>query len=62
MPLRVEDNFAERAEKREAIRLECVAAQEEYMRTGLHLTGEEVDAWIEQLLQGNEKETPNCHV
>jgi predicted transcriptional regulator len=55
-------NFVEREEKREAIRLECIEAHEEYMRTGLHLTGEEVDAWADQLLQGNKADLPKCHV
>lgn len=55
-------SFVEREEKREAIRQECIEAHEEYMRTGLHLTGEEVDAWVDQLLQGNNAEMPKCHV
>lgn len=52
----------EREEKREAIRQECIEAHGEYMRTGLHLTGEEVDGWVEQLLQGNTPALPKCHV
>jgi len=52
----------ERDEKREALRQECIAAHEEYLRTGLHLTGEEVDTWVEQLLQGNSPALPKCHV
>ena len=55
-------NFIEREEKREAIRQECIEAHEEYLRTGLHLTGEEVDAWVDQLLQGNTADMPKCHV
>ena len=55
-------SFVEREEKREAIRQECIAAHEEYLRTGLHLSGEEVDAWVDQLLQGNVTDMPKCHV
>ena len=55
-------SFVDREEKREAIRQECIAAHEEYLRTGLHLTGEEVDAWVDQLLQGNTMDMPKCHV
>lgn len=55
-------NFVEREEKREAIRQECIAAHEEFLRTGLHLTGEEVDAWVDQLLQGNVTDMPKCHI
>ena len=55
-------SFIEREEKREAIRQECIEAHEEYLRTGLHLTGEEVDSWVDQLLQGNNVDMPKCHV
>lgn len=55
-------NFVEREEKREAIRQECITAHEEFLRTGLHLTGEEVDAWVDQLLQGNVTDMPKCHI
>ena len=55
-------NYVDREEKREAIRQDCIAAHEEYKRTGLHLTGEEVDAWADQLLQGNKVDMPKCHV
>ncbi len=55
-------NFVEREEKREAIRQECIAAHEEFLRTGLHLTGEEVDAWVDQLLQGTVTDMPKCHI
>ncbi len=55
-------NFVDREEKREAIRQECIAAHEEFVRTGLHLTGEEVDAWVDQLLEGKKADLPECHV
>jgi len=54
-------SFLDREEKREAIRRECIAAHEEYMLTGLHVTGEEVDAWVDRLLKGEKAELPECH-
>jgi predicted transcriptional regulator len=54
--------YVEREEKREAIRQECIKVHDEYVLTGLHVTGDEVDAWIDQLLEGNTTEMPACHV
>lgn len=54
--------FVSREKKREAIRQECVKAHEEYVLTGLHVTSEEVDAWVDQLLEGKTPEMPACHV
>ncbi|ACU90652.1 CopG family transcriptional regulator [Desulfomicrobium sp. ZS1] len=60
--IRAMETYVDREEKREAIRQECIKAHDEYMLTGLHVTGEEVDAWIDQLVDGNETEMPACHV
>jgi len=38
-----------REEKREAFKHEALEAWDEYQRTGLHLTGEEVDEWLAKL-------------
>lgn len=54
--------FVERAEKREAFRQEGIAAWEEYKRTGLHLTQEEIEAWAERISQGERLPMPKCHV
>lgn len=54
--------YVSREEKREAIRQECIKAHEEYLLTGQHVTGEEVDAWVDQLLEGKQTEIPACHV
>jgi Predicted transcriptional regulator len=56
------ENFVSREEKREAWRQEGIAAWEEYQRTGLHLTGEEVDTWLGELAKGNDVEPPKCHI
>jgi predicted transcriptional regulator len=56
------ETFVSREEQRESLRLEARAAHEEYMRTGLHVTAEEADAWLAELEAGNDVEPPKCHV
>ncbi len=34
----------------------------EYQRTGLHLTGEEVEAWMDKIIAGEDAELPECHL
>lgn len=53
--------YVEREEKREAFRQDALAAWEEYLETGLHVTGEEVSAWLESW--GTDQELPMlvCH-
>jgi predicted transcriptional regulator len=55
------DDLAARKAKREAFRQDTLKALEEYLATGLHLTAEEVEAWLLQLEQGNDVEPPECH-
>lgn len=54
--------YVEREEKREAFKQDATRAWEEYQRTGLHLTLEEVDAWLAKLEAGEDAELPECHV
>lgn len=56
------EKFVNREEQREALRQEALIAHEEYMSTGLHLTGEEAHSWLLDLEQGNDVEPPQCHV
>lgn len=56
------ETFVSREEQREAFRQEGIEAWEEYQRTGLHLTGDEVRGWIEQIRQGKKEPMPKCHV
>ena len=51
-----------RAEQREALRLECIAASEHFKQTGLHLTHEEVEDWLKRLEAGENVEPPKCHL
>jgi predicted transcriptional regulator len=54
--------YLDREEKREAFRQHTLRAWEEYQATGLHLTAEEVEAWLLRLEDGNDVEPPPCHV
>ena len=56
------EHFVSREEQRESLRQEGIAAWEEYQRTGLHLTGDEVREWIGRIRQGNKAPMPKCHV
>jgi predicted transcriptional regulator len=55
------NQYLEREEKREAFRQDTLKAWESYRATGLHVTAEEADAWLNQLEQGNDTEPPECH-
>ncbi len=54
--------YIEREEKREALRQDAIKAWNEYRETGLHVTGEEVVAWLDTWGEANEKAAPQCHL
>jgi predicted transcriptional regulator len=54
--------YVDREEKRQAFYQEALQSWETYQRTGLHATGEEVDAWLAKLEAGEDAEPPACHV
>ena len=54
--------YVEREERREDFRQAGLQAWAEYQRNGLHLTGEEADAWLAKLEAGEDAEIPPCHV
>lgn len=56
------ETYIEKEERREAWRQEGIRAYNEYQATGLHVTGEEADSWLEQLELGNDVEAPACHL
>ncbi len=56
------ETYVDREEQREALRREARAAHEEYLRTGLHVTAAEADAWLAELEAGKEMEPPKCHI
>jgi len=53
--------YVEREEKREQFRQAALAAWEHYQTTGLHVTGEEADAWMAKLESGKDSAPPKCH-
>lgn len=54
--------YADREEKREALRREARAAHERFEETGLHLTNAEVIAWMDKMIQGQKETLPPCHI
>lgn len=52
--------YVECEEKREAFRRDAVNAWNEYRETGLHVTGDEVVAWLDTWGDENEKTAPEC--
>ncbi|MDP2110441.1 MAG: CopG family ribbon-helix-helix protein [Thiobacillus sp.] len=53
--------YVEREEKREAYRQDGIRAWNEYQATGLHVTGDEVIAWLDTWGEENEQAAPVCH-
>ncbi|WP_422110712.1 hypothetical protein [Burkholderia multivorans] len=49
------------AEARESFKQEASASWTTYQETGLHLTGEEVRAWLRTWGTVNETGLPDCH-
>jgi predicted transcriptional regulator len=55
------EQYVEREEKREEFRRDALAAWEEYQATGLHLTADEADEWLQRLEDGEDADAPECH-
>jgi predicted transcriptional regulator len=53
--------YVEREEKREAFRQDGIRAWNEYQATGLHVTGDEVIAWLDTWGEQSEPAAPACH-
>ena len=56
------EQYVEREEQREQLRQDALAAWTNYQTTGLHVTAEEVDAWLAKLEAGKDAAPPKCHV
>ena len=56
------EKYVTREEQREELRQAGMAAHEHYMRTGLHRTQQEMEAWAAELAQGEKAPLPKCHV
>jgi predicted transcriptional regulator len=53
--------YVEREEARESFRQEAMASWAEYQETGLHLTADEVNAWLRTWGNEADMEPPECH-
>lgn len=53
--------YVEREEKREALRQDAIKAWNEYQETGMHVSGDEVIAWLDTWGEENEQPAPVCH-
>lgn len=53
--------YVQREEQREAFKREALDAWSDYQRTGLHLSGAEVDEWLSRLEAGEDVQMPPCH-
>lgn len=53
--------YVDREEKRDAFRQDGIKAWREYQKAGLHLTGDEVIAWLDTWGEENEAAAPLCH-
>lgn len=55
------EQYVTREEQRQSFRQEALDSWREYKETGLHVTGDEVDAWLAELEAGNDIDPPTCH-
>ena len=53
--------YVEREGKRDAFRQDAINAWNEYRETGLHVTGDEVIAWLDTWGEDSEHAAPVCH-
>ncbi len=56
------ETFLEKEERREAWRQEGIRAHDDFHVTGLHVTGEEADAWLAKAESGHNAEMPEGHL
>jgi len=55
------DQYLQKEERAERAWQEASQAWEDYQATGLHLTFEEADQWLDELARGHDAEPPPCH-
>lgn len=54
--------YVSKEEKRQSFLHDAQVAWEDFQRTGLHLTDDEVGDWIAKLEAGEDVDLPPCHV
>ena len=55
------EQYVTREELRESFRQDALNAWQEHQETGLHVTGDEVVAWLETWGTDSEQPAPICH-
>ena len=53
--------FVEKQEAKDRMNLEAVQAYNDYKSTGLHVTHEQLDTWLDTWGTENEQPAPQCH-
>ena len=54
--------YLDRQDQRRSFRQDAIDAWNDYQRNGLHVTGDEADAWLAKLEAGEIVTAPDCHV
>lgn len=55
------EQYVNREEQRSQFHQDALEAWDHYRATGLHLTAEEADSWLEKLQAGDRAKAPECH-
>ena len=56
------EQYLTREEKREQFWQDTVDAWDEYRQTGLHVTGQEMEQWFNEIEAGKHCPPPECHL
>jgi len=56
------DEYIDREERKEQFKQEALTTWQHYQETGLHLTQEEMNGWMDKIKNGEDAELPKCHV
>jgi len=54
--------YVDREERKEQFKQEAITTWRNYQLTGLHVTEEEMDDWMDKIKNGKDAELPVCHV
>jgi len=54
--------YVDREERKEQFKQEAISTWRNYQLTGLHVTEEEMNDWMDKIKNGEDAELPVCHV
>jgi len=54
--------YVDREERKEQYKQEALSTWRNYQLTGLHVTEEEMNDWMDKIKNGEDAELPKCHV